>query len=163
MAFLMECPKDVLPYIQPDDEIRELSKFDLMPPEVLDYVKKLVPMAFDAVRVFESQPKFPYKFPYSYDSPNTIQCNSIPKLPDGVTLPMIKTQYNKVAKKLGIAIPFPEVEYNYTMIYIILLLIVVVVVASTYSMAPSSTQVKSKEGLYGGSDPSDESPYMDGY
>ena len=159
----MECPKDVLPYMPPDEEIRELSKIDLMTPEMRDFVKRMMPIFFDAVRVFESQPKFPYKFPYSYDSPNTIQCNRIPKLPDGVTLPMIKTQHNKVAKKLGLAVPFPEVEYNYTMIYIILLLVVVVIIASTYSMVPSSNQPKSKDGIYGGSDPSDESPYMDGY
>ena len=138
----MKCPDDVLPYVQPDDEIRELSKFDLMTPEMLDFGKRHMPIFFDAVRVFEAQPKLPYKFPYSYDSPNPIQCNSIPKLPDGVTLPMIKTQYNKVAKKLGTTIPFPDDEkkkdYNYTMLYIILLLIVVVVVAVIYAMSQPS-------------------------
>ena len=153
MEFLMECPKDVLPYLQPDEEIRELSKIDLMEPELLNLVKRMMPMAFDAVRVFESQPKVPYKFPYSYYSPNPVQCINTPTLPDGVTLPMIKTQYNKIAKKLGLDIPFPEVEYNYTMIYIILLLIVVVVVASTYSMAPTSNQGKPGTGVYGGESP----------
>ena len=157
MEFLMECPKDVLPYLQPDEEIRELSKIDLMEPELLNLVKRMMPMAFDAVRVFESQPKVPYKFPYSYYSPNPVQCINTPTLPDGVTLPMIKTQYNKIAKKLGLDIPFPEVEYNYTMIYLILLL--VVVVAASYLMIPSSKLVKGN-GMYGGSDPSDQSPMM---
>ena len=157
MVFLMECPKDVLLYMQPDKEIRELSKIDLMEPELRDFSKRMMPMAFDAVRVFESQPKVPYKFPYSYYSPNPVQCISTPTLPDGVTLPMIKTQYNKIAKKLGLDIPFPEVEYNYTMIYLILLL--VVVVAASYLMIPSSKLVKGN-GMYGGSDPSDQSPMM---
>ena len=158
MEFLMECPKDVLPYLQHDEEIRELSKIDLMEPELLNLVKRMMPMAFDAVRVFESQPKVPYKFPYSYYSPNPIQCINTPTLPDGVTLPMIKTQYNKIATKLGLDIPFPEVDYNYTMIYIILLL--VVVVAASYLMIPSLKSVKSKEGMYGGAYPSDQSPVM---
>ena len=156
MVFLMECPKDVLLYMQPDKEIRELSKIDLMEPELRDFSKRMMPMAFDAVRVFESQPKVPYKFPYSYDSPNTIQCNSIPKLPDGVTLHMIKTQYNKIAEKLGLDIPFPEaakqaeVEYNYTMLYIILLLLLVVVVAVIYAASRRSKPANKtkREGDY---------------
>ena len=68
-----------------------------------------MPKLFDAVRVIEAKPTIPYKFPYSFNTPTDMQCNSIPKLPDGVTLPMIKKQYNKIAWKLGIAIPFPEI------------------------------------------------------
>ena len=149
MVFLMECPKDVLGYMQPDEEIKVLSNYDLLTPEARDFIKRIMPMFFDAVKVLEAQPTLPYKFPYSYDSPNTIQCNSIPKLPDGVTLPMIKTQYNKVAKKLGLDIPFPEVEYNYTMLYIILLLLLVVVVAVIYAASrPSKPANQNKQGEY---------------
>ena len=155
MVFLMGCPKDVLQYMQPDREIIELSKIDLMEPELRDFSKRMMPMAFDAVKVLEAQPTLPYKFPYSYDSPNTIQCNSIPKLPDGVTLHMIKTQYNKVAEKLGLDIPFPEaakqaeVEYNYTMLYIILLLLLVVVVAVIYAASRRSKPAnQNKPGEY---------------
>ncbi len=136
------CPPEYFPYVQPDQEIIQLNNFDMMSPEMINTIKKQLPMFVDVVRVFEAQPKLPYKFPYSYDSPTTVQCDKLPKLPIGVTLPMIKTQYNKVAKKLGAEIPFPEVEYNYTMLYIILLLVLVVVVVAIYAIPQPSRQSK---------------------
>ena len=68
-----------------------------------------MPIIFDAVRVFESKPKIPYKYPYSFNTPTDMQCSIIPRLPPGVTLEMVKKQYNETARKLGIAIPFPEI------------------------------------------------------
>ncbi len=100
--------------------------------------KAALMLIIDSVKVLETPPTLPYKFPYSYDSPTTVQCDSLPTLPTGVTLLMVKQQLNEASKIMGLTLPFPEVEYNYTMLYIILLLVLVVVVVAIYAMTRSS-------------------------
>ena len=99
-----------------------------------------MPKLFDAVRVIEAKPTIPYKFPYSFNTPTDMQCNSIPKLPDGVTLHMIKKQYNKIAWKLGIAIPFPEIEDSTDYTFLLLVLFVLVVCGYTFARISASTK-----------------------
>ena len=133
---ISHCPS-VLTYIE-DREMIGIRNKIVIPPDILIEIRKKFLIDVEVVKVFEAQPKLPYKFPYSYDSPNPVQCSSLPKLPTGVTLLMVKKQYNEVSQFLGLGIQFPEVEYNYTMLYIILLLIVVVVVAVIYAMSQPS-------------------------
>jgi hypothetical protein len=101
--------------------------------------KNLFNLDVDAIKIVETPPTLPYKFPYSFTQASQInQCDKLPTLPDGVTLHMVKKQLNERAKIMGLTIPFPEVEYNYTKLYIILLLLLVVVVVAIYAMTRSS-------------------------
>ena len=144
---ISHCPV-VITYIA-DREMIGIRNKIVIPPEHLIEIRKKFLIDVEVVKVFEAQPKLPYKFPYSYDSPNPVQCNSLPTLHTGVTLIMVKKQYNEVSQFLGLGIQFPEVEYNYTMLYIILLLIVVVVVAVIYAMSrPSKPGKQPKQAEY---------------
>ena len=125
----MQCP--MIQYKNPKQLKAEYSSWDIMPAAKLDMVKKGMPIIFDAVRVFEANPKIPYKYPYSFNTPTDMQCSIIPRLPPGVTLEMVKKQYNETARKLEIAIPFPEIEKeivtDYNKWFIIFLFILVVI------------------------------------
>ena len=85
----MQCP-NVIQYTNPEQLKAEYSSWDSMTAAKLDMVKKRMPIIFDAVRVFEANPKIPYKYPYSFNTPTDMQCSIIPRLPPGVTLEMVK-------------------------------------------------------------------------
>ena len=126
------------------------TEWDTSTNEVKKLYTDLFNIEVDTIRLLEKKPTLPYKFPYQSDNKDwpSVNCDKLPTLPTGVTLPMVKKQLNERAEIMGLTIPFPD--YNYTMIYIILLLLLVVVVAVIYTMSrPSKTVNKTKrEGDY---------------
>ena len=148
IPFTNACPSEIQ-YGRPEEISKMSAEWATYTNEAKKISTDLYNNDLNTIRVLEKKPTLPYKFPYEFDNEwPAVNCDKLPTLPTGVTLPMVKKQLNERAEIMGLTIPFPD--YNYTMIYIILLLLLVVVVAVIYTMSrPSKTVNKTKrEGDY---------------
>lgn len=80
-----------------------------IPQEAIEGLRERFLISIEVIKVFEAQPKLPYKFPYTFDNPDSVMCDKLPILPKGVTLLMIKKQMNEISQLIGLGIQFPEV------------------------------------------------------
>ena len=144
MDIPIKCPDNIKYTI--DFKIQEFQvMWDNSHPDMRMLFTKMIPLAADDIKILEAQPKLPYKYPYSYESKDVLECDKHPTLPDGVTIPMLKKQLNAMAAVMKVKAPFPEIESSdyksyyksyYTIFYIIL--VVLVAFAVMYKMSNTS-------------------------
>ena len=148
IPFANACPSEIQ-YGRLEEISKMSAEWATLPNEAKKISTDLYNNDLNAIRVLEKKPTLPYVFPYEFDNEwPAVNCDKLPTLPTGVTLPMVKKQLNEVSQIMGLAIPFPD--YNYTMLYIILLLLLVVVVAVIYAASRRSKPANKtkREGDY---------------